>query len=232
MPSSKPSNKKPTKTDKKAAPKNDKKTSKGGGKKVKKQECIGFICGGNILKTGCTLYFATDNSNVEEYIKENFVKYFGNVLNGRYIHCENAEEELEKVLKLANDIGYKICEESDVLNSNIGESTKLLKKSTGSSTVHTLTIGDKKHKTTKKKTNTETKEEESDEEKEEEEDNESDNVSDAESSDESEKSESSDEESENNSDSSDEEPQKKQKDKKKAEKTKNNGKNKQVKSKK
>jgi hypothetical protein len=86
---------------------NSKATTKTATKKqtaVKKNQSVGYVYGGCLMKANHVYLFATeskDKSDVLEYVKDNLSEYFGEELNGRYVEVEDSVSGLEKVVEHA-----------------------------------------------------------------------------------------------------------------------------------
>lgn len=108
--------------------------------KPKKTKALCYVYGG-ALKSKHTYFFVTDyqdKDGIIDFVKNNFVQFYGSVLSGRYIPCVDAENALEQVVELAKSDGYDL--DGHIITASVGNSTALLKKATNEETAHTFTI--------------------------------------------------------------------------------------------
>lgn len=112
-------------------------------KQPKKTEALCYVYGG-ALKSKHTRFFVADykdKNGIVEFVKNNFVQYYGSVLSGRYIPCEDGEKALAQVVQLAKSEKYDL--DGYIITASVGNATALLKKATSEETAHTFTIDDR-----------------------------------------------------------------------------------------
>lgn len=109
--------------------------------KPKKTNALCYVYGG-VMKSKHTAYFAItdyqDKEGVVEFVKNNFVQFYGSVLSGRYIPCVDAKKALDQVVELAKREKYDM--DGHIITASVGNSTTLLKKATNEETAYTFTI--------------------------------------------------------------------------------------------
>jgi len=130
-----------------------KSTPKTGEKKAQRpklEQAVGFIHGGELKASRIFAFAVTDGSDVESvknYVKDNLVTYFGPVLSGRYVKCEDANETLATILDSAGEDRIENC---TIIKRNVQNAAILYRDSIGNGVTHTFSLSDEKAKTGKK----------------------------------------------------------------------------------
>jgi len=123
----------------------------------KLEQAVGFIHGGELKASRIFAFAVTDGSDVESvknYVKDNLVTYFGPVLSGRYVKCEDANETLATILDSAGEDRIENC---TIIKRNVQNAAILYRDSIGNGVTHTFSLSDEKAKTGKKTTGAKTK---------------------------------------------------------------------------
>lgn len=122
--------------------------------KSSKKSCeyVGFIYGGDVIKTSVSVFFHTNNSDFNEFVKENFCQHYGENISGRVVKCEDSEasyeEVIEKVKEEQGDVGVF---GDNIFKISCKNAVKLIKEVTEQSKAQTVKVSEKPKKETKKK---------------------------------------------------------------------------------
>lgn len=137
-----------TKDASKGASKNKEKKSRG-----KQNQSVAFLYGGELLKTNRQVLFTTDAIKADEivqYVRDNYVKYYGADVSGRFVKCEDSDETLKEVLEAAKEKDYLVEPDSNLLKCSVGDATTLLKDAIEGGLAHTFKLGESKKSKGKK----------------------------------------------------------------------------------
>lgn len=128
-----------------------KSASKGGDKEKKtrgkQNQSVAFLYGGELLKTNRSVLFTVDSNkpdDVKQYVRDNFSKYYGSDVSGRFIKCEDGDDTLVEVLEAAKEKDYLLEPDSNILKCSVNDAAELLKDVTKLDSTHTFKLGESK----------------------------------------------------------------------------------------
>jgi hypothetical protein len=97
-----------------------------------KNQYVGFIYGGSIIKATHIYLFQCNNTDAISHVRKTLVPYFGGNIYGRYVRCKDAKETMNIILEASLEKGYQTDTDcQNILKCNIGDASEFIKNCAG-----------------------------------------------------------------------------------------------------
>lgn len=105
------------------------------------KQYVGFVYGGPLKASVCVFFHTTENVN--DFVRDNLVRYYGKTISGRFVKCDNAEELYEEVLEkaLEQQSGTETHAEN-ILKLNVNTAATVIKECSGNTRATQIKIVD------------------------------------------------------------------------------------------